>query len=76
MKDWQYHLINAGIAGLLVTFGSLTPVLTGDGDFKAICVGVGLGVITGTIVFLNKMQEWITTQDPDCPKNLKLLNFL
>jgi hypothetical protein len=75
MKDWQYHLINAGIAGSLVTLGSMTPILSGDADVKVICLGFAIGVVTGLIVFLNKMSDWLKTKDP-CPKNLNILNFL
>lgn len=76
MKDYQYHLINAGIAGALVSFGSLIPLLTGDIDIQGIMLGVGIGFVTGVIVFLNKMGDWLKTQDPDYPQNLKILNFL
>jgi hypothetical protein len=75
MKDWQYHLINAGIAGSLVTLGSMTPLLNGEADIKTICLGFGIGIITGLIVFLNKMGDWLKTQDP-YPRNLNILNFL
>ena len=72
MKDYQYHLINAGIAGGLVFLGSLTPLLSGDFNIKTFSIGVLLGIITGSIIFLNKFNEWFGTQDP-CPK---LFNFV
>lgn len=72
MKDIYYHLINSAIAGGLVMCGTLVPLLTGDADIKAIFLGLGLGLVTGLIVFLNKFNEWFKTQD-SCPQ--KIFNF-
>lgn len=63
LKDWQYHLINSGIAGSLVMLGSLSTVFAGDPTLKQICIGFMLGLITGTIVFMNKFNEWFKLQD-------------
>lgn len=74
MKPYQYHLLNSGIAGLLVTFGAFTTILTGELTTKTILIGVFAGVFSGIIIFLNKFNDWFKSQDP-CD-NLKLLNFL
>ena len=64
MKDIHYHLINAAIAGGLVLLGSLSSLISGVPTEKEIITGVLLAVLTGTIIFLNKFQEWFSTQDP------------
>jgi len=72
MKPIHYHLLNSAIAGGLVFLGSLTPLLAGDFNFKTFGIGACLGIVTGSIIFLNKFNEWFDTQDP-CPK---IFNFV
>ena len=75
MKPYQYHLINACIAGSLVTLGSLSSLLSGDFTYKNLFVGLLFGIVSGSIIFLNKFNDWFNTQDPDC-KKLSLFNFI
>jgi len=82
MKDWQLHLINSGIAGVLVFLGSVSALLTTEFSFKSLCIGLCLAFITGLIVFLNKMNDYISSKD-NCSKkdvirhkSLKLFNFI
>lgn len=77
MKDWQYHVLNSVIAGGLVTFGSILPLLDGSENFSEICLGAGVGIITGLIIFLNKMNDWLNTQHKSKKRrNLALMNFV
>ena len=68
MKPIFYHLINAAIAGGLVTLGSLSTIFTADPTPKEILLGFIIGLIAGLIIFLNKFNDWFNTQDPDCQK--------
>lgn len=58
MKPLKIALINAALAGALVTFGSFTPLLVGEITLKGICVGVSAGILSGIIIFLNKFNDW------------------
>jgi hypothetical protein len=73
MRDIYYHLLNSAIAGGLVMLGGLSTVLTSDPSERQIMIGLGLGVVTGLIVFLNKFNDWVSLQDVCTPK---LLNFV
>jgi len=73
MKDVYIHLINSAIAGGLIFLGSLLPLLQGEFDMKTFCLGAAVGLITGTILFLNKFNEWVMLQDTNCPKLLQFI---
>jgi len=79
-REIKYNLVNSAIAGGLIFLGSLLPLLTGDFDFKAICLGATAGIITGLIVFLNKFKEYWDSEAPEYCDALnnqkKLFNFL
>lgn len=72
MKPLTYHIINSAIPGVLFFLGSLLPLLTGEMDFKAICLGAAVGLVASLMLFLNKFYEWFGTQDP-CPKLLQFI---
>ena len=55
-REIKYHLINSGLAGMLVFLGSLT---SGSG---VTVQGVSAGFLAGVVLGLSKFKEYWTTQ--------------
>jgi uncharacterized membrane protein len=77
MKEYQYHLINAAIAGALVMLGSLSSILLGNPTWEKLIIGFFTGLVAGAIIFLNKFNDWFSLQDK-CKKKKRsyLFDFL
>ena len=74
MKNITMHILNSVIAGLLVFFGASISELTDHGFSQPseLCLGLVIGLITGIIMFLTKLQVVLNAEE----QTIKFVDFV